>query len=264
MAAMATGMALHGGVIPVCATFFAFSDYMKPAIRVACLMEQQVIFIWTHDAFRVGEDGPTHQPVEQEAQIRLMEKLQNHSHKNSFLALRPADVEESTVAWKMAFENKDTPSGLILSRQSIKSLPAREGSTRYKDALQAQQGAYIVSDCDGTPDIVLVANGSEVSTLIAGAEKLTNEKGLKVRVVSAPSEGVFRNQNADYQDFIIPDYAPKFGLTAGLPVTLEGLVGHNGKIFGMNHFGYSAPYTCLLYTSPSPRDATLSRMPSSA
>ena len=245
MAAMATGMALHGGVIPVCATFFAFSDYMKPAIRVACLMEQQVIFIWTHDAFRVGEDGPTHQPVEQEAQIRLMEKLQNHSHKNSFLALRPADTEESTVAWKMAFENKDTPSGLILSRQGIKSLPAREGSTRYEDALQAQQGAYIVSDCEGTPDIVLVANGSEVSTLIAGAEILTNEKGLKVRVVSAPSEGVFRNQDAEYQGFIIPDYAPKFGLTAGLPVTLEGLVGHNGKVFGLNHFGYSAPYTVL-------------------
>ena len=245
MAAIATGMALHGGVIPVCATFFAFSDYMKPAIRVASLMEQHVIFVWTHDAFRVGEDGPTHQPVEQEAQIRLMEKLQNHSHKNSFLVLRPADSDESTVAWKMAFENTSTPSGLIFSRQNIKTLPTREGSTRYEDALQAEQGAYIVIDSEGTPDIVMVANGSEVATLIAGAEKLINEKGLKVRVVSAPSEGIFRNQDAEYQNFILPDYAPRFGMTAGLPVTLEGLVGHNGKVFGLNHFGFSAPYTVL-------------------
>jgi transketolase len=120
MACLSIGMSLHGGVIPACGTFFVFSDYMKPAIRVAALMETPVIFIWTHDAFRVGEDGPTHQPVEHEAQIRLLEKLQNHHGKNSVLILRPADVHETTVAWKMAMENSTTPTGLILSRQNIK------------------------------------------------------------------------------------------------------------------------------------------------
>ena len=138
LAALCVGMSLHGGVIPACGTFFVFSDYMKPVIRVAALMEQPVIFIWTHDAFRVGEDGPTHQPVEHEAQIRLMEKLQNHSGNNSMLVLRPADVNEATVAWKLAFENDKTPTGLIFSRQNITDLPAKE--SRYNEALQAEIG----------------------------------------------------------------------------------------------------------------------------
>jgi transketolase len=245
MSALCTGLALHGGVIPVCATFFAFSDYMKPAMRVAALMETPVIFIWTHDAFRVGEDGPTHQPIEQEAQLRLLEQLKNHSGENSLLALRPADTDEATVAWKMAFENRKTPTGMIFSRQNIKTLPASEGNTRYKDALNAQKGAYIVQDCEGTPDVILVANGSEVATLIEGAAKLTREEGKKVRVVSAISEGLFRNQNADYQESVLPSNCPTFGLTAGLPSTLQGLVGASGKVFGMTHFGYSAPYTVL-------------------
>ncbi|MEO1263930.1 MAG: transketolase [Bacteroidota bacterium] len=241
MAALCTGMSLHGGVIPACATFFAFSDYMKPAMRVAALMEVPVIFIWTHDAFRVGEDGPTHQPVEQEAQLRLLEKLQNHSHRNAFLALRPADAWETVACWKMAFENKQTPSGLILSRQNIEDLPG----DRQNEAFAAAKGAYIVQDCEGKPDIVLVANGSEVSTLVAGAEKLRSEKNLKVRVVSAPSEGVFRNQTKKYQKSVLPGNVPIFGLTAGLPVTLQGLVGARGKVWGLNHFGYSAPFKVL-------------------
>ena len=241
MAALSTGMALHGGVFPACATFFAFSDYMKPAIRVCALMEQQVIFIWTHDAFRVGEDGPTHQPVEQEAQIRLLEQLQNHSGHNSFLALRPADGAETTVCWKLALENHDTPSGLILSRQNIKDLP----NNTFEKSLQAAKGAYIVTDDGGTPDVILVANGSEVSTLVAGAEKLRAEKGLKIRIVSAPSEGLFRKQSADYQQKILPTDIPTFGLTAGLPVTMRGLAGPQGKVWGLNHFSFSAPYTVL-------------------
>lgn len=244
MAALATGMALHGGVIPVCATFFAFSDYMKPAIRVCALMEQQVIFLWTHDAFRVGEDGPTHQPIEQEAQLRLLEKLKNHSGKNSLLALRPADADETTICWKLALENKTTPSGLILSRQNIKDIPATTG-TRFEAAQGAEKGAYIVEDCAGTPDVVLVANGSEVSTLVAGSEKLKAEHGLNIRIVSVPSEGLFRNQSKAYQQEMLPAGIPVFGLTAGLPVTLEGLVGMNGKVWGLDHFGYSAPYTVL-------------------
>lgn len=240
-AALSIGMSLHGGVIPACATFFAFSDYIKPAIRVAALMETTAIFIWTHDAFRGGQDGPTHQPVDQEAQLRLLEKLQNHSHRNSFLALRPADAWETVVCWKLAFGNDKTSPGLILSRQNIADLP----SSRKTLAFQSDKGVYIVQDCEGKPDVVLLANGSEVSTLVAGAEKLRNEKGLKVRGVSVPSEGLFRNQSKKYQRSVIPGNVPVFGLTAGLPVTLEGLVGLRGKVWGLNHFGYSAPYAVL-------------------
>lgn len=241
MACLCIGMSLHGGVIPACGTFFVFSDYMKPAIRIAALMEKPVIFIWTHDAFRVGEDGPTHQPVEQEAQIRLMEKLQNHSGNNSMLVLRPADANETTVAWKMAMENAKTPTALILSRQNIKDLPAK--TSRYQEALQATQGAYIVED-DPAYDVILLASGSEVSTLVEGAELLRKED-IKLRIVSVPSEGLFRIQSTEYQESVLPKGKKKFGLTAGLPVTLEGLVGADGNVWGMNSFGFSAPYKVL-------------------
>lgn len=238
MACCCIGMTLHGGVISACGTFFVFSDYMKPAIRMAALMKLPVKFIWSHDAFRVGEDGPTHQPVEQEAQIRLMEKIKNHDGKNSMLVLRPADVDETTVCWKLAMENTDTPTGLIFSRQNVNSLPA---GTNYAEATR---GAYIVSDSEGTPDVILVASGSEVSTLVAGAE-LLHKDGIKTRIVSVPSEGLFRSQSKEYQESIIPTGAKVFGLTAGLPVNLEGLVGANGKVWGLDSFGFSAPYKVL-------------------
>ena len=241
MSCLSIGMSLHGGVIPACGTFFAFSDYMKPSIRVAALMETPVIFIWTHDAFRVGEDGPTHQPVEHEAQIRLLEKLQNHSGRNSMLVLRPADVHEATAAWKLALENDHSPTGLILSRQNIKDLPSAE--SRFQEALNAEKGAYIVQDEEDF-DVILLASGSEVSTLVEGATLLRAE-GVKVRVVSVPSEGVFRKQPAEYQEAVLPKGKKKFGLTAGLPVTLEGLVGADGSVWGLNSFGFSAPYTVL-------------------
>lgn len=241
MACLCIGMSLHGGIIPACGTFFVFSDYMKPAIRLLALMEKPVIFIWTHDAFRVGEDGPTHEPVEQEAQIRLMEKLQNHHGRNSMLVLRPGDVHETTVAWKMALENDKTPTGLILSRQNIKDLPAK--SSRYEEALQTEKGAYIVQD-DSNYDVILLASGSEVSTLVEGAE-LLHAEGIKTRIVSVPSEGLFRSQSKEYQDSVLPKGKKKFGLTAGLPVTLEGLVGADGSVWGLNSFGFSAPYTVL-------------------
>ena len=241
MACVAIGMSLHGGVIPACATFFVFSDYMKPAIRMAALMEQPVKFIWTHDAFRVGEDGPTHEPVDQEAQIRLMEKLKNHKGQNSMLVLRPADVEETTVAWRMALENTHTPTGLILSRQNIADLPA--ATSRKEEAAQAEKGGYVVN-CDGNPDVILVASGSEVSTLNEGAALLRAE-GIKVRLVSVPSEGLFRSQSAEYQESVLPKGAKIFGLTAGLPVNLEGLVGANGKVWGLESFGFSAPFKVL-------------------
>ncbi|MDD2513232.1 MAG: transketolase [Proteiniphilum sp.] len=241
MSCLLIGMGLHGGVIPACGTFFVFSDYMKPSIRVAALMQTPVIFIWTHDAFRVGEDGPTHQPVEQEAQIRLLEKLRNHHGQNAMLVLRPADANETTVAWKMALENSKTPTGLILSRQNIKDLPA-EGS-RYEAALHAEKGGYVVQDEEGF-DVILLASGSEVSTLVEGAALLRAD-GVKVRIVSVPSEGLFRRQSPAYQESVLPAGKKKFGLTAGLPVTLEGLVGADGSVWGMNAFGYSAPYTVL-------------------
>ncbi|MFZ2340367.1 MAG: transketolase [Bacteroidales bacterium] len=243
MAAVMNGMALHGGVIPACGTFFVFSDYMKPAVRLACLMELPVKYIWTHDAFRVGEDGPTHQPVEQEAQIRLMEQMKNHSGSNSMIVLRPADSAETTVSWKLALENKTTPTALLLSRQNITDLPA-SGSSRYEDSLKTSKGAYIVADCQGTPDVILLASGSEVATLVGGAELLRKD-GIKIRIVSAPSEGLFRNQPLEYQLSVVPDGVPVFGLTAGLPVTLQGLAGPLGKVYGVPGFGYSAPYKIL-------------------
>ena len=243
MAAIANGLALHGGVIPVVATFFVFSDYMKPAIRLSCIQELPVKYVWTHDAFRVGEDGPTHQPIEQEAQIRLMEKLKNHSGKPSFLALRPADSAETSVAWKMALENQETPTGLILSRQNIQDIPAI-GTLRYDEALAAEKGGYLVKEVQN-PDVVLIANGSEVATLLAAAEILEAENGLKVNIASIISEGLFRLQSTDYQNSIIPKNKPLFGLTAGLPINFEGLVGEKGTVFGLDHFGYSAPANVL-------------------
>ncbi len=236
MACVCIGMALHGGIIPACGTFFVFSDYMKPAVRMAALMEIPVKFIWSHDAFRVGEDGPTHEPVEQEAQIRLMEKLHNHSGKPSMLVLRPADAEETTMAWRLAMENTATPTALILSRQDIAPVPNTnlEGFRR---------GAYIVSK-DENPQVVMLASGSEVSTLMAGAELLRAE-GIRLQIVSVPSEGLFRQQSAEYQAEVLPQGIVRFGLTAGLPCTLEGLVGENGSIWGLPSFGFSAPYKVL-------------------
>lgn len=238
MACVCIGMYLHGGVIPACGTFFVFSDYMKPAIRMAALMRVPIKFIWTHDAFRVGEDGPTHEPVEQEAQIRLMEKLKNHKGEDSVRVFRPADVDEATVCWKMAIENMSTPTALIFSRQNITSLP--EGN----DYEQARKGAYVVEGSDADYDVILLASGSEVSTLVAGAELLRKD-GVKIRIVSVPSEGLFRTQSKEYQESILPAGAKIFGMTAGLPVTLQSLVGANGMVYGMESFGFSAPYKVL-------------------
>lgn len=242
MACIMNGMALHGGIIPVCGTFFVFSDYMKPAFRMSALQRLQVIYVWTHDAFRVGEDGPTHQPVEQELQVRLMEAVKNHSGRNSMLVLRPADADETTVAWQMALENKDTPTGLILSRQNVKSLP-RKGD-KYESCLGARRGAYIVKDISNE-DVTLVASGSEVSTLFDAAELLEQRDGLRVKIVSIPSEGLFFSQSEEYRSSVIDYSKPVFGLTAGLPMTLQRTVGLRGSVAGLDHFGYSAPYTVL-------------------
>lgn len=239
MACICIGMSLHGGVLAACGTFFVFSDYMKPALRMAALMELPVKFIWTHDAFRVGEDGPTHQPVEQEAQVRLLEKIKNHSGKNSMLVLRPADGAEVTVAWKMAMENMSSPTGLIFSRQNVNDLP----NHTYQDALASAKGAYILNE-DENPEVTLVASGSEVATLVEGAVLLRAE-GIRLRIVSMPSEGLFRTQSKEYQASIIQPGSKVFGLTAGLSVNMENIVGFNGKVWGLNSFGYSAPFKVL-------------------
>ena len=237
MACVMNGMALHGGVIPVCGTFFVFSDYMKPAVRLAALMRLHVIYVWSHDSFRVGEDGPTHQPVEQEAQIRLMEHLKNHHGERSMVVLRPADAEETVMAWKLAVE-EHRPVALVLSRQNIKNLPTL-GDSRREEAAQVAKGGYVVMDA-AKPAAVLIASGSEVSTLIEGAELLATE-GIAVRVVSVPSEGLFRDQPKSYQEAVLPAGLPRYGMTSGLPVNLLGLVGEKGMIHGLDHFGYSAP-----------------------
>jgi len=157
------------------------------------------------------------------------------------LVVRPADSNETTVAWKMALENTKTPTGMIFSRQNISNLP----ESTYEKALAAEKGAYIVEKDSEQPDVVLLASGSEVGTLVEGAKLLRERKGLKIQIVSVISEGLFRNQEAAYQECVLPAATPRFGMTAGLSVTLEGLVGFNGKVWGLNHFGYSAPYTVL-------------------
>ncbi len=241
MACVMNGMALHGGVIPACGTFFVFSDYMKPAVRLAALMRLHVIYIWTHDSFRVGEDGPTHQPIEHEAQIRLMEHLRNHRGERSMVVLRPADGEETVVAWQYAL-SEQRPVALILSRQNIKNLPALRLSRR-DEAKQAVKGAYTVMDA-AKAQVVLLASGSEVATLVEGAELLMKD-GIPVRVVSVPSEGLFRDQPKSYQESVLPRDVVRYGMTSGLSVNLLGLVGENGRIHGCDHFGYSAPYKVL-------------------
>lgn len=242
MTSIANGIALHGGVVAVVATFFVFSDYMKPAIRLAAIQELPVKYVLTHDSFRVGEDGPTHQPIEQEAQMRLLEKIKNHSGHQSLLALRPADAIETSVAWDMALKNTNTPTALILSRQNIKDIPAE--NSRYQEATEAKKGGYLVKSTRN-PDITLIANGSEVSSLLDAAIVLEKEKNLNINVASIISEGLFKQQSAAYQESIIPKGKLVFGLTAGLPVNLEGLIGDSGKIIGLEHFGYSAPASVL-------------------
>lgn len=242
MACIMNGIALHGGIVPACGTFFVFSDYMKPVLRLSALMRLPVKFIWTHDSFRVGEDGPTHQPIEHEAQLRLMEQLRNHHGERSVVVLRPADARETVAAWKIAMEEQ-RPTALVLSRQNIKDLPALHGN-RAEEAMQAVKGAYVVMDCEGTPDVILLASGSEVATLVDGAALLKAD-GLKIRVVSVPSEGLFRDQSKEYQQSVLPTGVPKFGLTSGLPVTLAGLVDGDGTVYGLDHFGYSAPASVL-------------------
>ena len=242
MAAVMNGIILHGGMHAACGTFFVFSDYMKPAVRMAALMQLPVKYVWSHDAFRVGEDGPTHEPVEHEAQLRLLEELHNHDGQPSLLVLRPADSAEATIAWEMAMNNSKTPTAMILSRQDVSDIPSPTGD-RYHEAEGMKQGGYVVLDAPH-PKVVLVGNGSEVSLLCDVANRLEAE-GIASRVVSVPSTGLFNLQDEEYRNSVIPKEVPVFGLTAGLPSTLRSVVGCNGTVYGLNRFGASAPYKVL-------------------
>ncbi len=246
MAAVMSGIAAHGGVIPVCGTFFVFSDFMKPAIRLAAIMGLPVKYVFTHDSFRVGEDGPTHQPVEQEAQLRLLEHLKTPEGNRSMLVIRPADSAETVAAWKMALSCVHSPCALLLSRQNIAEVPGiMDGASRYERAQQSARGGYIAVDCEGKPGIVLVANGSEVSTLVDASRIIAAERGIRARIVSVPSMALFFEQPAGYRESVIPPRTPVFGLTAGLPLTLGEVVGPLGRVAGLNRFGASAPYKVL-------------------
>lgn len=245
MAALMNGIALHGGLIAACGTFFVFSDYIKPALRMSSLMELPVKYIFSHDSFRVGEDGPTHQPIEQEAQLRLMEQLDNLKGEQSTLVLRPADSAETLEAWKMAMENMHSPSMLILSRQNLEDLPGDGKISRAEIARGTEHGGYVVVSAEN-PDIILMANGSEVALMVHVAEKLKAE-GVNASVASFPSTGLFERQSAQYRDSVLTPGLPRYAVTAGLEATFLPLMKGCSKwdIFGLHRFGASAPYRVL-------------------
>lgn len=240
MACIINGIALHGGVFGACATFFVFSDYMKPAIRMSALMQLPVKFIFSHDSFRVGEDGPTHEPIEQEAQMRMLEQIYNFNGKPSMLVLRPADAAETIACYQIAMENLSTPTCLIFSRQNLEDIP---GENRREEAKKALRGGYVVYENEN-PDIVLVANGSDVALLYHAAEELAKE-GVKARVVSVPSIGLFKMQSEEYQKSIIPDGVKIYALTSGIPTTMFPIMKGDYQVVGMERFGASAPAKVL-------------------
>ncbi|MDO4626701.1 MAG: transketolase [Pasteurellaceae bacterium] len=227
MSGMMNGIALHGGFIPYGATFLMFMEYAHNAVRMAALMKQRVLFVYTHDSIGLGEDGPTHQPVEQTTALRLIPNLDTW---------RPCDQVESAVAWKVALERQDGPSALIFSRQNLAQQP--------RDAQQlanVQRGAYILKDCAGTPELIFIATGSEVELAVQAYEQLTAE-GKKVRVVSMPSSNVFDRQDAAYRESVLPSKVTKrVAIEAGIADFWCKYVGFDGRVVGMTSFGESAP-----------------------
>lgn len=242
MASIMNGIALHGGLIPACGTFFVFSDYIKPALRMSALMELPLKYIFTHDSFRVGEDGPTHQPVEHEAQIRLMEQLRNFAGKRSVLVFRPADANETLGSYEVLMKTADRPGVLILSRQDVRDV---DTLSREKVVEGVSKGGYIAyGSRDEKPEIVLVGNGSDVGLLISCAETLKSN-GVTARVVSVPSIGLLLDQGEEYLNELMPAGVKSFGLSSGLPSVLEPVMRGEHTVVGMERFGESAPYKVL-------------------
>jgi transketolase len=232
MTAVLNGMALHGGLIPYGGTFLIFSDYMRPAIRLACLMKQHVIYVLTHDSIGLGEDGPTHQPIEHLASLRAMPNL---------TVLRPADANETAEAWKFALQNNRGPTLLALTRQSVPTLDR----SQLQPAVLLHRGAYILKDVDRTPDALILASGSEVILALAAAENLAKDD-IAARVVSMPSWELFEVQPQDYRESVLPDSVTvRVAVEAGSPLGWHKYVGRHGKIIGLDHFGASAPINDL-------------------
>jgi len=228
MAAAASGIALHGGLLPFCATFFNFVDYLKPALRLAAINKIREIFVFTHDSVFLGEDGPTHQPIEQLAMLRATPNV---------IDLRPADALETLEAWKFAIQPATGPCALVLSRQKLPFLGARNADVH--------RGAYIIHDTEGKPDVILIATGSEVS-LALDAAKLLAAKGTKARVVSMPSMALFNAQDAAYQDSILPrDVEARVSIEAASTFGWAKYVGPRGTSIGLDHFGTSAPAAAI-------------------
>ena len=227
MGAIVNGMALHGGVIPYSGTFFVFSDFMRPALRLAALMDVHSLFIFTHDSIGVGEDGPTHQPVEHLMALRVMP---------GFSLIRPADANETAAAWRAALVRK-RPAALVLSRQKLPILDPGQ----YPVAQGAAKGAYVLADCEGTPQIIIMATGAEVHLALAAREELAKD-GVACRVVSMPSWDIFAEQDKAYRDEVLPPKVEaRLAVEAGATLGWERYVGDAGKIIGLDRFGASAP-----------------------
>ncbi|HEY9192980.1 MAG TPA: transketolase family protein, partial [Methyloversatilis sp.] len=226
MAAIANGIALHGGFIPYTATFLMFSEYARNALRMAALMKVRQLFVFTHDSIGLGEDGPTHQPVEQAATLRLMPNMD---------VWRPCDTVESAVAWAFALKRADGPSSLLFSRQNLPHT-ARDAATTAAIA----RGAYVLSEAAGKPEAVLIATGSEVSLALA-AQKTLAAEGIAVRVVSMPSTSVFDRQDAAWRDQVLPRGIPRVAVEAGVTDLWRKYVGLEGAVIGLDRFGESAP-----------------------
>jgi len=232
MTAVLNGMALHGGLIPYGGTFLIFSDYMRPAIRLACLMKKQVIYVLTHDSIGLGEDGPTHQPVEHLASLRAMPNL---------TVLRPADANETAEAWKYAVKNNKGPTVLALTRQSVPTLDR----SMLGPAKSLQRGAYVLKNVEGVPDALILASGSEVKLALEAADELAKD-GIGARVVSMPSWELFDIQPQDYKDSVLPEHVTsRVAVEAGATQGWHKYVGSRGKVIGLDHFGASAPMNDL-------------------
>jgi transketolase len=233
MGAILNGMALHGGLLPYGGTFLIFSDYMRPAIRLAALMQLQVIYVFTHDSIGLGEDGPTHQPVEQLAALRAIPNL---------TVLRPCDASETAEAWRFALNHRNGPVALVLTRQGV---PVLDRSV-FAPAAGLQQGAYVLADLlKGNPDLLLIASGSEVHIAIEAAKTL-RQKGIPCRIVSMPSRELFDKQPESYRrDVLAPEIKTRIAIEAGRTQGWWRYVGEKGDVVGIEHFGASAPYKVL-------------------
>ncbi len=235
MGGILSGIALHKGIRPYGGTFLVFADYMRPSIRLAALMKIPVIYVFTHDSIAVGEDGPTHQPVEHLASLRIIPNL---------LVIRPADATETAEAWRQAILSKDKPVALILSRQKLEVIP--RGDKAYPSASNLAKGAYVLSDSNGKPDIILMASGSEVQLVLKAKESL-KEKGVQVRVVSIPCWELFENMPEEYRERVLPkDITARIAVEAGVPMGWERYAGTGGAVIGIDHFGASAPGGTLM------------------